>query len=481
MSAVGESGRTPIIPVILCGGSGTQLWPLSRSLYPKQLVSLQEEQTLLQSTARRVAGPDFARPLIVTNEDHRFLVADQLDAIGAEIGAVILEQEAHNTAPAIALAASWAAANAPGALLLVLPSDHLIADAAAFHQAVGVGKAAAEQGGLVALGVSARSPQTGFGYIEAERTADGSSAALNIVRFVEKPDAASAADYVASGRYYWNCGIFLFRAETYLDELQHLAPEVHAATAKAMAGAIVDGLFLRPDQEALAQSPTISIDYAVMERTDHARVVPVDMGWSDVGSWESLWSVSSKDSRGNALSGDVLAIDTDNSLIRSDGSTTVAAVGVRDLVVVATRDAVLIVPRDRADDTRLVVDALKDHRRDSAMQHTQVHRPWGTYETMDSGQRFQTKRIVVKPGAKLSLQKHHHRSEHWIVVSGTAEVTVGDKVSLLQENQSTYIPAGEVHRLANPGRVPLHLIEVQCGPYLGEDDIVRLEDTYGRG
>ena len=481
MRSAGQGASLPIIPVILCGGAGTRLWPLSRSLYPKQLVSVQEEQTLLQSTVRRVAESGFARPVVVANEEHRFLVADQLKAVGAEVSALVLEPEGRNTAPAIGLAACWAAANVPGALLLVMPSDHLIGDVEAFHQAVRTGTRAAEQGALVTFGAHAVTPQTGFGYIEAGPADEEADGSRPVLRFVEKPDAASARAFVASGNHYWNCGIFLFRAESYLDELHRLAPEVHTAVASAMDGATADGLFLRPDPAALAEAPSISIDYAVLERTDHSRVVPVDMGWSDLGSWNSLWEVSSKDARGNALSGDVLPIDTDNSLVRSDGKMTVATVGVRDLVVVATRDAVLVLPRDRAEDTRLVVDALERQGRDSAMQHTQVHRPWGTYETMDSGHRFQTKRIVVKPGAKLSLQKHHHRSEHWVVVSGTAEVTVGDKVSLLQENQSTYIPAGEVHRLANPGRVPLHLIEVQCGPYLGEDDIVRLEDTYGRG
>ena len=481
MRSVDQGASLPIIPVILCGGGGTRLWPLSRSLYPKQLVSVQEEQTLLQSTLRRVVDGSFAKPVIVANEEHRFLVADQLKAIGAEVSAVVLEPQGRDTAPAIGLAARWAAANAPGALLLVMPSDHLIGDVTAFHRAVKMGTQAAEEGALVTFGAHAEAPQTGFGYIEAGAAEDQGDGTRPVVRFVEKPDSESAQGFVASGNHFWNCGIFLLKAESYLDELHRLAPDVHKAATSAMDRATADGLFIRPEPAALADAPSISVDYAVLEWTDHARVVPVDMGWSDLGSWDALWEVSPKDSRGNALSGDVLPIDTDNSLIRSDGSMTVATVGVRDMVVVATRDAVLVMPRERAEDTRLVVDALQQQGRDSAMQHTQVHRPWGTYETMDSGQRFQTKRIVVKPGAKLSLQKHHHRSEHWVVVSGTAEVTVGDKVSLLQENQSTYIPAGEVHRLANPGRVPLHLIEVQCGPYLGEDDIVRLEDTYGRG
>ncbi|WP_336512012.1 mannose-1-phosphate guanylyltransferase/mannose-6-phosphate isomerase [Sphingomonas arenae] len=480
MSSAVQGRGKPIIPVILCGGSGTRLWPLSRSLYPKQLVSLQEEQTLLQSTVRRVAGQGYAKPLIVANEEHRFLIVDQLEGLGAGPEAVILEPQGRNTAPAIALAAQVAAADDPDALLLVMPSDHLVGDGAAFHRAIDTGRAAAEAGALVTFGAAARSPETGYGYIEASSDGVSDEGARPVARFVEKPDLATAAAYVASGHHYWNCGIFLFTASAYLDELRRLVPDVARSTATAIEQAAADGLFLRPEAQAFARSPSISIDYAVMEKTDRARVVPVDMGWSDVGSWNSLWEISPKDSKGNALAGDVLPIDTRDSLIRSDGSLTVATVGVKDLVVVATRDAVLILPRDRAQDTRLVVDALKEQGRDSVMQHTQVHRPWGTYETMDRGDRFQTKRIVVKPGAKLSLQKHHHRSEHWVVVSGTAEVTVGEKTFLLQENQSTYIPAGEVHRLANPGRVPLHLIEVQCGPYLGEDDIVRIEDTYGR-
>lgn len=480
MSSSAEEQGGLIVPVILCGGAGTRLWPLSRSLYPKQLVSLQEEQTLLQSTVRRVSGQEFAKPVIVANEEHRFLIVDQLASIGAETGTVILEPEGRNTAPAIALAAQLIAADDPDALLLVMPSDHLIGDVTAFQRAINEGRAAAEAGALVTFGAAARSPETGYGYIEASSDRLPGENARAVARFVEKPDLATAASYVASGHHYWNCGIFLFTAKAYLAELRRLAPDVANSAATAVEGAVPDGVFLRPNAQAFARAPSISIDYAVMEKTDRAKVVPVDMGWSDVGSWNALWEISSKDVHGNALAGDVLPIDTHDSLIRSDGSLTVATVGVKNLIVVATRDAVLILPRDRAQDTRLVVDALKEQGRDSVMQHTQVHRPWGTYETMDSGHRFQTKRIVVKPGAKLSLQRHHHRSEHWVVVSGTAEVTVGENTFLLQENQSTYIPAGEVHRLANPGRVPLHLIEVQCGPYLGEDDIVRIEDNYGR-
>lgn len=483
VSAVGSTvsfEKGSIVPVVLCGGSGTRLWPLSRSLYPKQLVALQEEQTLLQSTVARVAGQGFGAPLIVANEEHRFLIADQLEAVGSEPLAILLEPQGRNTAPAIALAARFLIERDPDALMLVMPSDHLIGNPALFKQSVQSGAIAARNGALVTFGAEARSPETGYGYIEAGGTDEGAPGVLKVARFVEKPDADTAERYVESGHHYWNCGIFLFRADTYLRELERQEPDVAAAVGAAMESVSLDGPFVRPSAAAFAESPSISIDYAVMERTDAARVVPVDMGWSDVGSWNSLWEIAPKDSNGNALTGDVLPIDTEGSLIRSDGSFTVATVGVKDLIVVATRDAVLILPRGRAQDTRLVVEELKASGHESIMLHPRVHRPWGTYETMDSGPRFQTKRIVVKPGAKLSLQKHHHRSEHWIVVSGTAEVTVGEKVFLLQENQSTYIPAGEVHRLANPGRVPLHLIEVQCGTYLGEDDIVRLEDTYGR-
>lgn len=469
-----------IVPVILCGGSGTRLWPLSRSLYPKQLVSFQEEQTLLQSTARRVTGKGFAKPLFVANEECRFLVADQLEEIGAEPAAILLEPEGRNTAPAIALAARWLADRDPEALLLVMPSDHVIGDHGAFLRAIEQGAAAARDGALVTFGAEARSPETGYGYIEAGAKDAEAGGALIVERFVEKPDVETARTHVASGRHYWNCGIFLFRADTFLAELARDEPAVESAVSRAMSEATVDGRFVRPAAEAFAESPSISIDYAVMERTKRARVVPVDMAWSDVGSWNALWEIASKDANGNAVTGDVLPIDTEGSLIRSEGGFAIATVGIRDLVVVGTRDAVLILPRDRAQDTRLVVEELKRSGHPSIDIHPKVHRPWGTYETMDIGERFQTKRIVVKPGAKLSLQKHHHRSEHWIVVKGTAEVTVGEQVSLLQENESTYIPAGTVHRLANPGRVPLHLIEVQCGPYLGEDDIVRLEDTYGR-
>lgn len=469
-----------IVPVVLCGGSGTRLWPLSRALHPKQLLPLAQSATMLEATVGRTASPLFAPPLVVTGEDHRFLVREQI-APGSGRGAtIILEPCARNTAPAIALAAHWLEAVDPDTLMLVMPSDHVIADEEAFRAAVEMAMPAANAGRLVTFGIEPTRPEVGYGYIEAEAGSADSPGVRRVERFVEKPDLATAEAYCASGSHFWNGGIFLFRPSAFLDELRSFAPDLASACAAAVTGAVADGDFVRPAPGPFAACPAISIDYAVMERTKKAAVVPVSIGWSDVGSWQALWEITPKDERQNILHGDVVAVDSSGSLLRSEANLTVAAVGVRDLVVVATRDAVLIVPRERSQDTRLVVEALKAAGRDRHSAHPQVHRPWGSYETTDSGDRFQTKRIIVKPGEKLSLQLHHQRSEHWIVVSGTARVTVGDEVRLLQENESTYVPAGTVHRLENPGKIPLHLIEVQCGPYLGEDDIVRLDDSYGR-
>lgn len=467
-----------INPVILSGGVGSRLWPLSRALYPKQLLPLATERTMLQETALRVAeAARFAAPLVVANEEHRFMIAEQLRVVGIDPSAIILEPEGRNTAPAVALAALRLAADDPDALMLVMPSDHVIGDVAAFHGAVEAGARAAAADRLVTFGITPERPETGYGYIEAgDALTDGVRA---VRRFVEKPDAATAAEYLASGRFYWNAGIFLFRAGHYLDELERQAPDILAACRAAMEKAASDLCFIRPDAAAFRASPSNSIDYAVMEKTASAAVVPVSMGWSDVGSWTALWEISPRDGDGNSRWGDVIALDSRNSLLRSEGPA-IAALGLDDMVVVATRDAVLVAPKERAQDVKKVVDELARSNRGEHINHVVVHRPWGSYQTADMGDRYQVKRLVVKPGEKLSLQKHHHRAEHWIVVQGTAKVTRNDETIILHENESTYIPIGAVHRLENPGKIPLCIIEVQSGSYLGEDDIVRFDDTYGR-
>lgn len=472
--------KSKIWPVILSGGSGTRLWPMSRSLYPKQLLPLTCADTMLQSTALRTpVGQAFHAPLVVAGEDHRFLIKGQLETIKLNAAAILLEPQGRNTAPAVAIAALQLLKSDADALMLVMPSDHVIADVAAFHYAIEAAYTAAHSGKFVTFGIQPSAPETGYGYIEMGAAIDG-SAVHTVVRFVEKPDAATAASYLAGGKYLWNGGIFFFSARAYLGALAVHAPDILSACTAAMDGATVDGLFIRPDAAAFASTPSISIDYAVMEKTNKAAVVPVSMGWSDVGSWAALWEIGSKDAHGNAAIGDVIAVDSKNNLMRVEGGPAIATVGIEDLIIVSTRDAVMIAPKNRAQDVKKIVDTLKAAGRDEGHAPAVVNRPWGTYQTTDSGSRFQTKRIVVYPGAQLSLQMHHHRSEHWIVVSGTAKVTNGEKIILLQENESTYIPAGTSHRLENPGKVPLHLIEVQCGSYLGEDDIVRFEDSYGR-
>jgi mannose-1-phosphate guanylyltransferase / mannose-6-phosphate isomerase len=469
-----------IWPVILSGGSGTRLWPLSRSLYPKQLLALTAADTMLQATARRApTGAQFHAPLVVAGEDHRFLIKGQLDAIKLAAQAIILEPEGRNTAPAVALAALHLLVHDENALMLVMPSDHVIANAPAFAEAIAAAHSAASAGTFVTFGIQPSAPETGYGYIEMG-DALGGSAVRTVTRFVEKPDAATAAQYLAGGKHLWNGGIFFFSARAYVDALATLAPDILSACTVAMNAAKTDGVFIRPAASAFAKTPSISIDYAVMEKTGNAAVIPVDMGWSDVGSWAALWDIGSKDASGNVCTGDVIAVESHNNLMRVDGGPAIATIGVEDMIIVSTPDAVMIAPKNRAQDVKKIVDTLKAAGRDEGHAPAIVHRPWGTYQTTDIGARFQTKRIVVNPGAQLSLQMHHHRSEHWIVVSGTAKVTNGDQVILLQENQSTYIPAGTSHRLENPGKVPLHLIEVQCGSYLGEDDIVRFEDSYGR-
>jgi mannose-1-phosphate guanylyltransferase/mannose-6-phosphate isomerase len=464
-----------VLPVLLSGGSGTRLWPLSREAYPKQFLPLVGEDTMLQATWRRVEALASEAPIVVANEEHRFLVAEQLRVIGAPRPRIILEPVGRNTAPAIAAAALVAQADGRDPLLLVLPSDHVVRDDAAFRAAVEAAAPAALDGALVTFGIVPNAPETGFGYIQA---APGEGV-RRVLRFVEKPDAATAQGYLAEGGYFWNSGMFLFRASRYLAELGRFRPDLLAAAQASCAHLDPDGEFLRLDRAAFEASPSESIDYAVMEKTDAAMVLPVDIGWNDVGSWSALWEVSEQDGDGNAHHGDVIAVDTRDSYAYA--RRLVALVGVEGLIVVETDDAVLVAAKDRVQEVKQVVARLKSEQRSQAALHREVQRPWGSYDSVDMGARFQVKRIKVKPGASLSLQSHAHRAEHWIVVSGVARVTRNNDVFELFANQSTYIPIGAKHRLENPGSEMLELIEVQSGDYLGEDDIVRYEDVYGRG
>ena len=468
-----------LIPLILSGGSGTRLWPVSRKNLPKQFLALAGKGTLFQQTIERTQQlPDVAAPIVVASEDHRFLAADQLLEAGVEHASIVLEPLARNTAPAIALGALQALRRDPEATLLVLPADHLIGDTAAFVEAVRQALPLAAQDWLVTFGIRPDRPETGFGYIRRAEAIDGHG--FRVEQFVEKPNVTTAESYLADGGYDWNSGMFLFKASRYLEELAAHAPAMLAAVREAYAAATVDLDFVRVDRDAFAKVPDDSIDYAVMEKTQRAAVVPVSCAWSDIGSWAALWLTGDKDADGNLCEGDTMMVDTRNSLLRSHNRHLLATVGVDDLIVVTTPDATLVAHRDAAQDVKKIVEQLKAAGRSEASLHRVVYRPWGNYDSLEEGERFQVKRIVVKPGASLSLQKHHHRAEHWIVVSGTAEVTCDDKVFLLGENQSTYIPLGSKHRLRNPGKVALELIEVQSGSYLGEDDIVRYDDVYGR-
>lgn len=466
-----------IYPVIMAGGSGSRLWPLSRQLNPKQFLPLADSvQSMLQATLKRLQGLDVALPRLICNEQHRFLAAEQLRQLGMDQASILLEPVSRNTAPAIALAALQVDREEEDSILLVLAADHLIQDIPAFHASILAALPLACAGKLVTFGVVPTHPETGYGYVEKGEPV---GCGFVVKRFVEKPDLTTAAEYLASGDYFWNSGMFMFRASRYLEELERFQPAIVAACREALAGGSKDMHFTRVDPEAFAACPEDSIDYAVMERTANAVMVPLDAGWSDIGSWSALWDVSAKDVDGNVFKGDVLSERSRNTYIHADHRL-VAAVGVEDLVIVETKDAVLVAHKSQVQDVKKIVEQLKNGQRHEHANHREVYRPWGVYDSVDNGHRYQVKRITVNPGAKLSVQMHHHRAEHWIVVSGTAKVTNGDKTYLVTENQSTYIPIGQVHSLENPGVIPLELIEVQSGSYLGEDDIVRFEDKYGR-
>jgi mannose-1-phosphate guanylyltransferase len=465
-----------IFPTIMCGGSGTRLWPLSRALFPKQFLPLVNDTSMLQDTLLRLPN-NCSEPVFICNEEHRFLVAEQVRQLSSSQGTILLEPEGRNTAPAVALAAINAIAKDKNALLLVLAADHVIKDIETFHHVVAQATIAAEQGKLVTFGIVPTHAETGYGYIKKGNELQGST--FEVAQFVEKPDKGTAESYLASGEYLWNSGMFLFKASRYLEELAKHRSDILDNCQQAMKGAEQDLDFLRPNKEAFLACASESIDYAVMEKTDSAVVIPLDAGWSDVGSYSALWEVCEQNEDKNVLKGDVIAQQTSNSYIHSQNKL-IATVGVDNLVVIDTPDAVLVANKDKVQEVKKIVEQLKADKRSEAVLHREVYRPWGKYDSVDNGERFQVKRITVKPGAKLSVQMHHHRAEHWIIVSGTAKVTIDENTVLLSENQSAYIPIGAVHALENPGKLPLEMIEVQSGSYLGEDDIVRFEDRYGR-
>ncbi len=485
--ATNPATRIAVQPVIMAGGSGTRLWPLSRAQYPKQFLILQGNRSLFQQAATRLGSLandelSVAPPSVVGNEEHRFLILDQLRELGQAPATVLLEPTGRNTAPAMTLAALQATAADLDPVLVVTPADQTVTDEPAFTAALRQAVKDAANGAIVILGIKPDRPETGFGYIQA---ASGTAGSLSVAQFVEKPDAKTAQRYLDDGSYYWNSGMFVVRASVWLKALERFRPDIASATQSAWAAHAVDASFIRPGKKEFASIPSESVDYAVMEKCPGTgefvlSMVPLSAGWSDLGAWDAVWQVSSKDAEGNAAVGDTLVRDSHDTLVHAT-SRLVGVVGLSNVVVVETPDAVLVADRSRSQDVKVIVSQLQGDGRSEHTLHRQVHRPWGWYDSIDSGPRFQVKRIMVKPGASLSLQMHHHRAEHWIVVSGTAEVTNGDKVIMLTENQSTYIPLGQTHRLSNPGKVPLEIIEVQSGSYLGEDDIVRFEDTYGRG
>ena len=483
MSAAGTPISGPIVPVILSGGSGTRLWPVSRESFPKQFWPLVSARTMIQETAGRAMGPGFAAPIVVCNQEHRFVVAEQMRAMGIAGARILLEPVGRNSAPAILAAALVVAETDPDAVLWMMAADAAIGDEAALQVALGRAVAAARAGHVVTFGMRPTSAETGYGYIEQGAGLTGLEGAYAVGRFVEKPDAATAARYLAEGRFLWNSGMFVFTAGVLIAEMERFVPEVVAAVRAALAASVADLDFVRLDPAAFSACPSISLDYAVAERTARAAVVPAALGWSDVGSWGALWELGEKDAGGNVAAagggGAVVFEGATNSYARSDGAV-VAVVGLEDVIVVATDDAVLAMHRDRAQDVKKVVDRLRAMKRAEGTAHRRMYRPWGFYESLILGERFQVKRIVVNPGQKLSLQKHFHRAEHWVVVTGTALVTRDAEVLMVRENESIYLPLGCVHRMENPGRIPLTIIEVQVGSYTGEDDIVRLEDTYGR-
>ncbi|WP_271044234.1 mannose-1-phosphate guanylyltransferase/mannose-6-phosphate isomerase [Pseudomonas sp. VB3] len=466
------------LPVIMAGGSGTRLWPLSRQLNPKQFLPLVDpDLTMLQATIRRLEGLEHATPRLICNENHRFLAAEQLRQVGLEEANIILEPVGRNTAPAIALAALQALSEKTDPIMLVLAADHLIQDVNAFHQSIAKALVLAESGKLVTFAITPTHPETGYGYLQMG--APAGEGGFEVSRFVEKPDLATAQDYLAQGSYFWNSGMFMFRASRYIEELEQFQPTIVSVCREALAKGAQDMHFTRVDSAIFSSSPDDSIDYAVMEKTSDAVMVPLNAGWSDIGSWSAIWDSGEKNEQGNLFKGDVLSENTSGSYVHATHRL-VTTVGVENLIIVETKDAVLVAHKDHVQDVKKIVDQLKGCKRHEHTNHREVYRPWGVYDSIDNGERYQVKRITVKPGEKLSVQMHHHRAEHWIVVSGTARVTNGEKTYLVTENQSTYIPIGQIHALENPGMIPLELIEVQSGSYLGEDDIVRFEDVYGR-